>query len=128
MKYTDMVARLDKDCGYKEYDVKPMKKLNEVWKIHFVTTWENKIITVYKSTAKTAEAEATKVIKRYIHDTIVRNTHRRERREKENKEWMKEKGSFIWSEEAIDEEMIYIEKIIIEATDKNNNTKTITIM
>lgn len=128
MKYTDMVARLDKDCEYKEYDAKPMKKLNEVWKIHFITTRENKVITVYKPTAKTAETEAKKVIKRYIHDIIVRNTYKRERREKENKEWVEKERSFIWSEEVIDEEMIYIEKIIIEATDKNNNTKTITIM
>ena len=128
MKYTDMVAKLDKDCGYKEYDAKPMKKLNEVWNIRFVTTRENKVITVYKPTEKTAETEAKKIIKRYIHDIIVRNTYKRERREKENKQWMKEFRELLWSEETIDEEMIYIEKIIIEATDKDNNTKTITIM
>ena len=127
MKYSDILEKLDNRYSYTNYNTKPVRKLNEVWKVCIVTNQATKEFIIRKPTAAAAEKAAHSTIGSYASRIIHHNTKQRMWLEELNQEYKEGGSSWYYTEKDIEADYIRIEEVTIEVTDRDNNVRTIKV-
>lgn len=119
--YKDILATLDAKNFCTEWDVRPVKKLNCVVRIHVETTRRTFNKTVFASTVEKAEKET-----RLFYENVLKSVERRNKwvdaENVKEEEYAKESGYMPF---LLDHEEVNL--IEIDATDRDNNKWTITL-